>query len=172
MTQARTAFTRTFHRAHICPVQPSNGSGVGSVPLDPKTPVPTKRFGLYASVMAITAALLAQAAPVRAVAQPEPIRPAPSTAAQPNGAHKMQRELVVTGTCADVVAMSDRVSFSETKDLQIQTGTLADALRTVRSQACPVPSNTLVAIAGTRFCGLLRASQKSFGRPEPRAASP
>jgi hypothetical protein len=40
----------------------------------------------------------------------------------------MQGELVATGTRADLVARPDRGSFSVTNDLQVQTGTLADAL--------------------------------------------
>jgi outer membrane receptor protein involved in Fe transport len=40
-------------------------------------------------------------------------------------------EIVVTGTRSDVIATTDRTSFSVANDLQIQNGTLADALRAV-----------------------------------------
>lgn len=41
------------------------------------------------------------------------------------------RDVVVTGARSDVVAATDRTSFSVANDLQVQNGTLADALRAV-----------------------------------------
>ncbi len=55
----------------------------------------------------------------------QPPRPAPGQSAQPGN------DVVVTGTRSDVVATPDRVSFRVADDLQVQTGTLADALRAV-----------------------------------------
>jgi outer membrane receptor protein involved in Fe transport len=78
---------------------------------------------LQASILAIAAgaflpaAALAQQAP--ASAQPAP------------PADKKPDPIVVTGTRADVNARADRLSFDVTKDLQVQTGTLADAMRSV-----------------------------------------
>ena len=79
----------------------------------------TVRFRLQSSILAISASLMA---PAVAVAQP---------AAQPKVAAEPQREVVVTGTRADVIATPDRISFSVANDLQVQTGTVADALRAV-----------------------------------------
>ncbi len=70
-------------------------------------------------------ALAAQAgAPVQ---QPQPTaRPARQMPpAPPRG------DVVVTGARSDVIASTDRTSFSVANDLQVQSGTLADALRAV-----------------------------------------
>ena len=56
--------------------------------------------------------------------------PAANTAPQPSPpANRPNEELVVTGTRSEVISTPDRVSFSVANDLQVQTGTLADALR-------------------------------------------
>ena len=81
-------------------------------------------FQFRSSFLALAAALAAPA-----IAQAPPAAPpasAPSRAADPRPG-----ELVVTGTRSDVVAGPDRVSFSVANDLQVQNGTLADALRAV-----------------------------------------
>jgi outer membrane receptor protein involved in Fe transport len=48
---------------------------------------------------------------------------------------------VVTGRRSDVIAAPDRVSFSVANDLQVQTGTLADALRAVPGVEVDVQGN-------------------------------
>lgn len=86
------------------------------------------RVPVRSSILALAAALAAPA-----LAQP----PAqPPSQAQPNRQPPKPRpgqpqEVVVTGTRSDVVSTPDRVSFRVTDDLQVQTGTLADALRAV-----------------------------------------
>lgn len=51
------------------------------------------------------------------------------------------QEVVVTGTRSEVIATPDRVSFSVANDLQVQTGTLADALRAVPGVEVDVQGN-------------------------------
>jgi outer membrane receptor protein involved in Fe transport len=94
------------------------------------------------SVLALAAAI---AAPAFAQAQPQPQPQAQPQRARPAAQPPVGQparppakprtgqadEVVVTGTRADVVATPDRVSFRVTDDLQVQTGTLADALRAV-----------------------------------------
>ena len=88
------------------------------------------RSSILALAAAIAAPALAQPAapPRRASRRSAPAAsrrpPAKPRTGQPDG-------IVVTGTRADVIATPDRVSFSVTDDLQVQTGTLADALRAV-----------------------------------------
>jgi outer membrane receptor protein involved in Fe transport len=52
-----------------------------------------------------------------------------------------QREVVVTGARSEVIATPDRVSFGVANDLQVQTGTLADALRAVPGVEVDVQGN-------------------------------
>ena len=88
-------------------------------------------FQFHASLLALAACL---AAPAFAQAQtrPAPAQPAPSSQEpKPGSSADMPQEVVVTGTRSEVVATPDRVSFSVTNDLQVQTGTVADALRAV-----------------------------------------
>lgn len=86
-------------------------------------------FQFHASLLVLAACLTA---PGLAQAQTAPARPAPSTPApNPGPAGDKPQEVVVTGTRADVVATPDRVSFNVANDLQVQTGTVADALRAV-----------------------------------------
>jgi outer membrane receptor protein involved in Fe transport len=72
----------------------------------------------HSSIAALAAAL---AAPASAQTPPAP----PSKPAEKG------QEVVVTGTRAEVVATPDRTSFNVANDLQVQNGTLADALRVV-----------------------------------------
>jgi outer membrane receptor protein involved in Fe transport len=60
--------------------------------------------------------------------QAPPRAPAPSA---PRPAADPQRDVVVTGTRSEVVGSPDRTSFNVSNDLQVQNGTLADALRAV-----------------------------------------
>jgi outer membrane receptor protein involved in Fe transport len=78
-------------------------------------------FPIHCSIIALAAAL---AAPAAAQTPPAPA-PAPTPPAGRPG------DVVVTGTRAEVVATPDRTSFSVANDLQVQNGTLADALRAV-----------------------------------------
>ena len=99
-----------------------------------------KLFTVRTSILALASAL---AAPVLAQSPVPPAAPAPSPEQQaaptptPPAQPRRQppagqaNEVVVTGTRADVVASPDRVSFRVADDLQVQTGTLADALRAV-----------------------------------------
>ncbi|HEX8308518.1 MAG TPA: TonB-dependent receptor [Allosphingosinicella sp.] len=78
---------------------------------------------LASLAVSIAAPSLAQAqerAPAQAPAKPPP-RPA----------GEAPRDVVVTGTRAEVVGAPDRTSFNVSNDLQVQNGTLADALRAV-----------------------------------------
>jgi len=63
------------------------------------------------------------------VAQPPGIQPVKTS--PPAGAPAAPEEIVVTGTRSDIVASPDRLSFNVGNDLQVQTGTVADALRAV-----------------------------------------
>lgn len=85
----------------------------------------TSRFSIYTSLLSLAVSLTA---PGFASAQPP--RPAPE-AAKPAPPGDKPNDVVVTGTRSDVVATPDRVSFNVANDLQVQTGTVADALRSV-----------------------------------------
>ena len=101
------------------------------------------------SVLVVAACLLAPAA-VRAQTPP-PQQPsggaAPAPAAAPaEGAARAPaaapgETLVVRGTRSEVIATPDRVSFNVANDLQVQTGTLADALRAVPGVEVDVQGN-------------------------------
>ena len=82
---------------------------------------------MHGSAAAITAFLMAAGT---AQAQTAP-RPAPEAGAQSKPAGEKPGEIVVTGTRSDVVSSADRTSFNIANDLQVQTGTMADALRAV-----------------------------------------
>ncbi|HWH18816.1 MAG TPA: TonB-dependent receptor [Allosphingosinicella sp.] len=87
----------------------------------------SRSFHLHSSILAVAVSL---AAPGLAQAQTAPAPPAPpreGAQARPT----TSEEVVVTGTRAEVIASPDRVSFNVANDLQVQTGTLADALRAV-----------------------------------------
>jgi len=93
------------------------------------------RVTIRTSILALAAAL---ATPVlaQAPAPGQPATPAPTPPAQPRRQPPRPpagqgNEVVVTGTRTDVVATPDRLSFRVADDLQVQTGTLADALRAV-----------------------------------------
>ena len=81
--------------------------------------------------LAAMAALLA--APGAAAAQPaaQGTAPPPAAPARPAPAEDKKEELVVTGTRAEVISTADRVSFNVANELQVQTGSVADALRVV-----------------------------------------
>lgn len=70
-------------------------------------------------------ALAAQASPP--AAQTPPAAPAGERRPDARGAG----DVVVTGARSEVIASTDRTSFSVANDLQVQNGTLADALRAV-----------------------------------------
>ena len=86
----------------------------------------TSRFRLYGSLLAVSAGLV-----MPGLASAQPARPAPEAAPRPAPAGDKPNEVVVTGTRSDVIATPDRVSFNVANDLQVQTGTVADALRSV-----------------------------------------
>jgi outer membrane receptor protein involved in Fe transport len=84
---------------------------------------------IRSSIATIAVCLMA---PSLAQAQTAPTGPAPAQpppAQSPSGTKP--EEIVVTGARSDVVATADRVSFNITNDLNVQTGTVADALRAV-----------------------------------------
>jgi outer membrane receptor protein involved in Fe transport len=82
------------------------------------------------SSVAVLAVCLITPALAQAQTAPAPQAPAQSPPAQrPSGAKP--EEIVVTGARSDVIATADRVSFNIANDLQVQTGTVADALRAV-----------------------------------------
>lgn len=88
----------------------------------------TRQFLLYASSLALAVAL---AAPAAAQTPPAPAQPAPKNEPQPARPGEKPADIVVTGTRSEVIATPDRTSFSVANDLQVQTGTVADALRAV-----------------------------------------
>lgn len=102
-----------------------------------------KAYGSCGSLLALAAALPAPGAlqaqtPQGQQAAGSPAAPAatpPAPAAPPAGV------VVVTGTRSEVLATPDRVSFSVANDLQVQTGTLADALRAVPGVEVDVQGN-------------------------------
>ena len=96
---------------------------VGAASKKAEEPMQTLRFRLQSSILAMSASLMAPA-----VGNAQPAAP-PAT--QPKPPAEPQKELVVTGTRADVIASPDRMSFNVANDLQVQTGTVADALRAV-----------------------------------------
>ncbi len=65
------------------------------------------------------------ALPAAAQTTPPAERPAPPPQRERSG------DVVVTGAKTDVIASTDRTSFNLANDLQVQTGTMADALRAV-----------------------------------------
>jgi outer membrane receptor protein involved in Fe transport len=88
----------------------------------------SSRFQLRASMLVLTSAALA---PAVAQAQTAPAQPAPRTPTPGAPPADRSNELVVQGTRSDVIASPDRLSFSVANDLNVQTGTVADALRAV-----------------------------------------
>ncbi len=74
----------------------------------------------------IAAHLLTCASGLALAAQATPAPQAPQTMPAPRA-----NDVVVTGTRSDVIGSTDRTSFSVANDLQVQNGTLADALRAV-----------------------------------------
>ena len=90
----------------------------------------TTLFRIHCSIAALAASMAASSlaqAPEQAPRVPSnsPARPTPGSPGE------RPQEVVVTGTRAEVVATPDRTSFSVANDLQVQNGTLADALRAV-----------------------------------------
>jgi outer membrane receptor protein involved in Fe transport len=83
---------------------------------------------MHCSILALAAAL---AAPSAAQTPPAPAPQPGRSAAQPGPAGDKPQDVVVTGTRAEVVGSPDRTSFNVANDLQVQNGTLADALRAV-----------------------------------------
>ncbi|HEX8239383.1 MAG TPA: TonB-dependent receptor [Allosphingosinicella sp.] len=83
---------------------------------------------VHCSILALAAAL-AEPAAAQAPATP-PAQPG-GPAARPAPAGDKAQDVVVTGTRAEVVGSPDRTSFNVANDLQVQNGTLADALRAV-----------------------------------------
>jgi outer membrane receptor protein involved in Fe transport len=84
----------------------------------------TSTLALHSSIIALAAAALV--APGAADAQTAPAQAGPARPAPPTDG-----PIVVTGTRSEVIATPDRTSFSVANDLQVQTGTVADALRSV-----------------------------------------
>jgi outer membrane receptor protein involved in Fe transport len=84
------------------------------------------QLNLYSSLLVVAAVLHA---PGSAWAQTAPPPEAPARRPAPAG--DKPGDVVVTGTRSDVIASPDRVSFNVANDLQVQTGTVADALRSV-----------------------------------------
>ena len=102
-----------------------------------------KEYGSCVSMLALAACLLAPS--VLQAQAPQAQQPAGSPAAptqtSPSPATPPGEVTVVTGTRSEVVATPDRVSFSVANDLQVQTGTLADALRAVPGVEVDVQGN-------------------------------
>ncbi|HYI42339.1 MAG TPA: TonB-dependent receptor [Sphingomicrobium sp.] len=94
-------------------------------------------FHVSSSILVLAAALLA---PGIAHAQTAPAQNAP---AQPTatGTEPTPPAITVTGTRPDVTSAPDRLSFNIANDLQAQTGTVADALRSVPGVEVDVQGN-------------------------------
>lgn len=88
----------------------------------------TTLFRIHGSIAALAASLAAAAS---AQAPAPPARPDPPARQAPAPGAERPQEVIVTGTRAEVVATPDRTSFNVANDLQVQNGTLADALRAV-----------------------------------------
>jgi outer membrane receptor protein involved in Fe transport len=82
------------------------------------------------SLAALAAAVVAPSAAATAQTAPGAQAPAPRQGAQ-RPAGEAREPIVVTGTRSEVIATPDRTSFSVANDLQVQTGSVADALRSV-----------------------------------------
>ncbi|HEY0147676.1 MAG TPA: TonB-dependent receptor [Allosphingosinicella sp.] len=91
------------------------------------------QFHLRSSALAIAALSLAapSVAAAQAAAQTAPQAAAPPADGTAKPAPQKEQELVVTGTRSEVISTPDRTSFSVANDLQVQTGSVADALRVV-----------------------------------------
>ena len=86
-------------------------------------------FRIHCSIGAIAASLAGPSLAQAPEQSPPPAKSPPSPPAKPPA--DPQRDVVVTGTRAEVVGTPDRTSFNVSNDLQVQNGTLADALRAV-----------------------------------------
>jgi len=91
----------------------------------------TSNFLIYSSILALSGSLAAPGLAQATTAPAQATRPAPEAGAQPAPPAGKPGDIVVTGTRSDVVATPDRMSFNVANDLQVQTGTVADALRAV-----------------------------------------
>jgi outer membrane receptor protein involved in Fe transport len=89
------------------------------------------QFKIYSSLLAIAAGLAAPGLASAQTGSAQPASPAREPAPRPVPPGEKPADAVVTGTRSDVVATPDRVSFNVANDLQVQTGTVADALRSV-----------------------------------------
>lgn len=99
-------------------------------------------FSASGSILALAASLLGAGAVQAQTPQGQP--PAPGTRPanrQPPSSGQTGQEVVVTGTRSEVISTPDRTSFSVANDLQVQTGTLADALRAVPGVEVDVQGN-------------------------------
>ena len=100
------------------------------------------RYCSSVSMLAFAACLLVPGALQAQTPQGQP----PGTSGAPAGQTPRPQatppgEVVVTGRRSEVIATPDRVSFSVANDLQVQTGTLADALRAVPGVEVDVQGN-------------------------------
>ena len=91
----------------------------------------TKRFQICSSILAVAASLMVPGFAQAQTAPAQPARPSSEAGTQPRPSGDKPNEIVVTGTRSEVIATPDRVSFGVANDLQVQTGTVADALRAV-----------------------------------------
>ena len=96
----------------------------------------TIRFRLSSSTLAMAAVLLAPG-----IAQAQTAPPQTSPAPPPAAGQPRPGTITVTGTRPDVISTPDRVSFNVANDLQAQTGTVADALRSVPGVEVDVQGN-------------------------------
>jgi outer membrane receptor protein involved in Fe transport len=103
------------------------------------------RYRACGSALALSACLLA---PSIAQAQAQPPQgqqpgtaPAPAAGQPRSPANPPPEAVTVTGSRPEVVTAPDRVSFNVANDLQVQTGTLADALRAVPGVEVDVQGN-------------------------------
>ena len=100
------------------------------------------------SMLAVAACLMAPAA-AQAQTPPAPAPQGQAPQAQPPAGERARapgqapagQNLTVTGTRSNVVVTPDRMSFNVANDLQVQTGTVADALRAVPGVEVDVQGN-------------------------------
>lgn len=91
----------------------------------------TRQLQIHSSLIAVAACLAVPGLAQAQTAPAPPARSSPEAGPKPGAAGDRPNDVVVTGTRSDVVATPDRVSFNVANDLQVQTGTVADALRAV-----------------------------------------
>lgn len=91
----------------------------------------SSHLNLRGSAIAAAASLMASTLAHAQTRPTESAPPSPEAGAQQKPVGEQPQEIVVKGARSEILASPDRVSFNVANNLQVQTGTLADALRAV-----------------------------------------